>query len=134
MDDYDIICQRLVELLSFKNQLETIAQELSSLKNDKMPVPENQTLSWEEAVQFAKNKQKRAEKIDSLKKGVSNREEFIKLKKKEIAALMPIENHFIEFHIKLNEEALSYRIAYFTESNELKIEPMNTAENKEESQ
>ncbi len=122
MDDYAIICQKLVELLSFRNQLENISKELSTISNDKTPDPEKQTLTWEEAIQFAQNKQTHAQKIDSLKKGLSNREEFIKLKKKEISALLPIENHYVVFDILLNEEEQSYRIGYFTANEELRIE------------
>jgi hypothetical protein len=60
--------------------------------------------------------------LENLKVGLSNREEMIKMKKKEIGSMLPIEDKFILFKVNLNGTEQPLRVGYFSDIDELKIE------------
>ncbi len=121
--DYQTVANKVKEFVTLKVEIQQKLDEIAQLEINP-PKLEKEVLTWEEAVAYAEHQKSHADNLIKLRMGIMNRQEIVLNREKEIGEILPIQNHYILFKIKLNEAEETYKIGYFPESYGFRMEKM----------
>ncbi|TAE75072.1 MAG: hypothetical protein EAZ85_03240 [Bacteroidetes bacterium] len=121
--DYQSVTNKVKDFITLKAEIQQKLTEIAQLEANP-PVLEKEVLTWDEAVAFAQNQKSHADNLQKLRMGIMNRQEIVLNREKEIGEILPIQNHYILFTIRLNEVEETYKIGYFPESYGFRMEKM----------
>lgn len=119
--DYQTVAQKVSDFIKLKAQIIRMKEELAQMENQAPQSPQ-ETLTWEEAVQFAQSREDFAKNLETLRMGIANRHEIIQNKEDEIGQMLPIQDHYILFKLDIDGQEETYKIGYFPASYGFRME------------
>ncbi len=119
--DYQTVAQKVSDFIKLKAQIMSMQEELAQMENQS-PQPPPETLTWEEAVQFAQSREDYTKTLETLRMGIANRQEIIQNKEDEIGRMLPLQDHYILFKLFIDGQEETYKIGYFPASYGFRME------------
>lgn len=119
--NYETIAAKIHEFVGFQAQIQEMKEELEALQANP-PKIEKDILTWDEAVAHAENEKQHAAQIEKLKMGIHNRQSIIQNKEHEIGDLLPLQERYILFELKVGDQVQAYKIGYFPNSYGFRME------------